>query len=304
MQGCTDGLAASPGCRTGQQRCLLILLICVIGCDAAPAERPVRPIAAPVPIGNAFDPATVGGIHGSVCWQGDIPSAPPFRAAGYITNGQLIAAPIVRDNPNLPRIDPRTHAVQGAMVCLRGIDPARSHRWDLPPVQIELRDLRLHVHQGEVDSPFGFVRQGDRVTMVSHDRAYHMLWLRGAAFFSLPFPDPDQALERPLDKLGLVELSSGAGYPWMRGYLFVTDHPYWTRTDEKGLFRLEHVPPGRYRVVCWMPNWKVVANARDPESALVLRVTFGPPVETMGEVEVWAGKATDAQLNVPSKAFR
>src|SRR5579884_346094 len=64
------------------------------------------------------------------------------------------------------------------------------------------------------------------------------------------------------------------------------------------------VPPGRYRVVCWMPNWKVVANARDPESALVLRVTFGPPVETMGEVEVWAGKATDAQLNVPSKAFR
>ncbi|HZU35096.1 MAG TPA: hypothetical protein VFA18_04265 [Gemmataceae bacterium] len=53
-----------------------------------------------------------------------------------------------------------------------------------------------------------------------------------------------------------------------------------------------------------MPNWKVVANARDPESALVLRVTFGPAVEVAGDVEVRAGKPSEVQFTVRSSAFQ
>ncbi len=175
--------------------------------------------------------------------------------------------------------------------------------WNLPPVEVEMRDLRLHVRQGNVDSPFGFVRQGDRIKMVSREKTLHVLWLRGADYCSLPFPDPDERLEKSLEEKGVVELSSGAGYPWMRGYLFVSDHPYYTRTDEQGHFHFDKVPPGHYQVVCWMPSWKIVGNARDPESAVVLRVTFAAPVETVGHVDVRTGIQSEVKLTVREKSF-
>src|SRR5207249_11538920 len=100
------------------------------------------------------------------------------------------------------------------------------------------------------------------------------LQARGAAFFSLPFPDRDQPLDRPLKQKGLVELTSGAGWYWIRAYLFVDDHSYYAHTDAKGHFELRAVPAGRYRLVCWMPNWNIARQERDPESGLVVRIVF------------------------------
>ncbi|MGF1579020.1 MAG: hypothetical protein ACFCD0_06620 [Gemmataceae bacterium] len=40
-------------------------------------------------------------------------------------------------------------------------------------------------------------------------------------------------------------------HPWMRGYLWVLDHPYHAVTDEKGVVTLKHVPAGRYRVMAY-----------------------------------------------------
>ena len=90
----------------------------------------------------------------------------------------------------------------------------------------------------------------------------------------------------------------------MRAYLFVSRHPYYTRTNAQGRFRLAHVPPGHYQVVCWLTSWKLIGTARDPESILVLRSTFASPVETVGEVEVRAGQRSDVRLRVRSDSFR
>lgn len=292
------------GCRMRSAGPWFVLLVINVGCGPVPAEKPAEPVASAHALASHFNPASAGNIHGMVRWQGDIPTAPPFRAAGYPANGVFVSEHLVRANPNLPDIDPKTRAVRGAVVFLRPVDPGTARPWNLPPVQIVMRGLRLHVLQGEVDASIGFVHRGDRVTMVSQEKAFHVLWLRGAAFLSLPFPDPDQPLDRALTANGVVELSSGAGYLWTRGYLFVSDHPYFTRTDARGRFRLQGVPPGHYQVVCWMPHWKITANARDPETALVLRVTFAPPVETVTEADVHSGETVEAPLTVDEKAFR
>src|SRR5581483_4426080 len=125
----------------------------------------------------------------------------------------------------------------------------------------------------------GFVRRGDPVTMVSRDKAFHALHADGAAFFTLTFPDPDQALERGFHERGVVELTSAAGYYWMRAYLFVDDHPYYALTERDGKFTLSGVAPGRYEIVGWLPNWNKARHERDPELTIITRWYFDPPLQ-------------------------
>jgi hypothetical protein len=184
----------------------------------------------------------------------------------------------LRLNPNAPRIDARGKGVANAVVFLRGIDPRRGRRWDHPLVRVEQREGALHVVQGELDAHFGFVLCGDEIEMVSHDPFFHSVHASGAAFFTLTFPDPDRPLRRALKEQGVVELTSAAGYFWMRAYLFVAVHPYYTRTDSAGRYVLPQVPPGRYEIVSWMPNWVKARHEREPESGFVARIFFEPPL--------------------------
>src|SRR5262249_32457703 len=138
--------------------------------------------------------------------------------------------------------------------------------------------FKFHVHQGEARRQVGFVRAGDGVDFVSRD-AFHALEVRGAAFFSLRFVDANVVTHRLLPDRGLVDLTSAAGYYWMRAYFFVDEHPYYAHTDKQGRFHLKQVPPGEYQVVCWLANDHIKRRERDPENGLVTRLVFGAPLE-------------------------
>jgi hypothetical protein len=118
------------------------------------------------------------------------------------------------------------------------------------------------------------------------------------------FPDPNRPLARPLKENGVVELTSAAGYYWMRAYLFVDDHPYYARTDKEGRFSLNQVPPGRYEVVCWMPNWQEARHERDPESSLVTRLFFQPPVTLVQNVELGKRESKEVRFTPSTRDFQ
>jgi hypothetical protein len=131
--------------------------------------------------------------------------------------------------------------------------------------------------------------------MISED-VFHSLHADGAVFFTLAFPDPGRPRVRYLREKGRIELTSAAGFFWMRGHLFVDDHPYYTRTDTAGGFALSQVPPGRYEVVCWLPNWRVQRSERDPESGQVARVYFMPPLEQVSPLTLSPGGSVEANF--------
>jgi hypothetical protein len=166
-------------------------------------------------------------------------------------------------------------------------------------VTIEQRDCQFRVLQGSEVSRVGFVRNGDDIEMVSRDPWMHALHAGGSVFFTLMFPDPDQPLRRSLSAPGLVELSSNNGYFWMRGYLFVDDHPYYCRTDHEGRFVLKDVPVGACTLVAWLPNWKVAKQERDPESGLVTRIAFDKPFEIERPLVVKEKDLKDELLRLP-----
>jgi len=239
-----------------------------------------------------FDPATAGSIQGRVVWDGDVPQVAPFEYRRNLPSGNPAEARLIRENPNAPRIDAQARGVAGAVIMLRGVEAWHGRPWDHPPVRVEHRDRRLHVVQGPGDFQTGFVRRGDQVEIVSREEVFNTLRAGGAAFFSLTLPDPDRPRRHACPDNGVIELSSGAGYYWMRAFLFVDEHPYYTRSDAEGRFELSQVPPGRYQLVCWMPNWNVDHHERDPETTVIARLFFRPPVQQEKPVEVRPRVAT------------
>lgn len=280
-----------------------IAMISAVGCGDARTQSPEAPRERPVELGTRFNAATARTIQGHVTWAGDIPTVPPFQIHFNGDSSPLLKAALQRPNPNAPVIDPRTHGVGGAVVFLRGIDPAASRSWDLPPVTVEIRDAQYHIMQGVRDSRIGFVRRNTSIEMVSKEAECHTLHASGAAFFTLSFPDPDQPLTRPFREQGVVELASNAGFYWMRANLFVTEHPYFTQTDAEGKFELPNVPPGEYELVTWMPNWNVVSYDRDPETGFRSRVRFAAPVEVVKKIRIDGETPAEQVIEMPSAAF-
>jgi hypothetical protein len=265
---------------------VLPLLIAATGCDDTSIPETAEP--KPIAIGANFTPAETGVIYGRVVWDGPIPTIPPINAMAPLAGGGFETRSI--PNPNAPQIDPETRSVAGSVIFLEQIGPHQARPWDLPPVRVEIHDNDIRIVQGDKAQPVGFVRQGDEIEMVSRSSVMQSLSVRGANFFTLAFPDPEQPLRRRLGQSGLVELSSGMGRYWQHAYLFVAQHSYFTCTDQAGKFTLTNVPAGDLRVVCWLPNGKVARTERDPNTIGILRMVYEKPLERTNPIRLVAGE--------------
>lgn len=281
--------------------CCLILCAAVLasGCGTEPPAAANSASDTPPQPPTAFDPSACGEITGFVSWHRDVPvpTVDPVLAITVRPDGSGLDSRLV-PLANAPRIDFASRGIAGAVVFLRGVDVARARPWDLPKVEVEFRDSQLVVKQGDRIGRTGFVRRGDEFTMRSAEPVFHSLRARGATFFTLAFPDPDQPLARTLDKCGRVELTSAAGFYWQAADVFVCDHPYYTVSEADGRFHFANVPTGRYDLVAWHPNWEITRTERNPETSLPNRLIYAPPLEASRPVTVPRGK-TLANLTLP-----
>lgn len=281
----------------------LVIVLLASGCEAEPSVlgwigAPAPPPPAPQTSAE-FDPNKCGRIQGRITWPGPLPHREEFHYG--IPKGDGNFDMQIMSSPNHPEIAEGTRAVAGAVVFLRKVNLTATRPWGLPPVQIEMTDRQIRIRQGAGElSRVGFVRRDAPVTMVVAEKgAFHVLRGRGVAYFSYHFPGPDQSLTRTFDRPGRIELSSGAGYYWASADLFVDDHSYYTRTDRDGRFMLDQVPAGPVEVVAWLPGWEPRQPERDPESTLVIRMSYSPPVEVVRSVTVSPKGVVELDVMVP-----
>jgi hypothetical protein len=267
------------------------------GCNDPIPAIPSPPPAPSSELGGHFDPSTAGSIVGQVTWTGNVPTSSSFELFPVPGAGEILGHKQVRPNPNLPRIG-AAGGVANAVVHLRQIGPEDGKLWDLPPVSVETRDCQFRLIQGAAVSSVGFVRRGEAVSFMSRDNYFHAVHADGATFWNFAFPDPGSPLVPRLTKKGVIELSSAAGYFWMRAYLFVDDHPYYARTDSSGRFLLAQVPPGCYEIVCWLPDWREARHERDPESGMISRLYFRPSLESVQSVTVRARNRVEVHFSM------
>jgi hypothetical protein len=150
---------------------------------------------------------------------------------------------------------------------------------------------------------FGIVRRGDDVSFASREAASHSIRGRGAAFFTQMLFVPDQPVQRRLGDEGIVELTSGTWFWWMRAYLIVSDHPYAGVTDESGDVRFDSVPDGEYDLVCWMANWHIAKIERDPEWIFQTGLVFHAAAIQTQRVRITAGMMQNVTVNYRQADF-
>lgn len=109
---------------------------------------------------------------------------------------------------------------------------------------------------------------GSRVRVRSSDPVVHQT--RGVSgqetVFNLALPGRGQEVDitRRLAKPGVVRVTCEV-HPHMSAWLVVHDSPYIATTDERGLFRIDGIPPGAYTVTLWhegFPRRRAGADGR------------------------------------------
>lgn len=66
-------------------------------------------------------------------------------------------------------------------------------------------------------------------------------------------------------------------HPWMRGWIFVFDYPFFAVTDANGKFSVKNVPPGNYRINAYQPDGQLKATSEiriQPREETSLTIRF------------------------------
>src|ERR1051326_8466773 len=102
---------------------ILFLLFLSSGCEqTSDATAVVSNRASATKLGTEFDATSTGTISGRVNWSGEVPTAPAMRSTIVLTPDFSQAETILRENPNLPWVDPMSNGVRHPVVSLQNVD--------------------------------------------------------------------------------------------------------------------------------------------------------------------------------------
>lgn len=211
--------------------------------DLGVAHRPTTP-------GTRPGGAVGGAVAGVVTFRGEVPKSAVPDDAG-------IHRPLLE-------VDASTRGLRHVVVSLTPIEdnPAGQSRLTAPaapdePVPMDQwnHEFSPRVLAVRVGQPVKFTNSdpaNHNVRTVSSQRANEFNVYTGVngSYTHRFVTDPEQQ-----------PVSVGCDiHPWMRGWIYVFDHPHFCVTDAQGRFRIDPVPPGRYKLVVRQPDLRYSAE--------------------------------------------
>ena len=112
---------------------------------------------------------------------------------------------------------------------------------------------------------------GSEVSFPNKDNIHHQVYsFSPAKRFELPLYKADTAPPVLFDQPGVVTLGCNI-HDWMIGYIYVSESPWFARTEADGTATVANLPEGTYRARIWHPH--IVESEQD--TALDVTVTGG-----------------------------
>jgi plastocyanin len=139
------------------------------------------------------------------------------------------------------------------------------------------------------------VMAGAKVRIRNSDPILHNThgFLERQTVFNIALPTKNQVVDitQRIKKPGIVDVVCDA-HTHMRAWIVVRENPYFGVSDDNGQFRIDEIPPGRYRVTAWHQGWVVTGKDKDgrplydPPRVLAQEVTVPPRGEVAVEFEL------------------
>jgi plastocyanin len=97
--------------------------------------------------------------------------------------------------------------------------------------------------------------------------------------FNLAQPKFKTTMEVKLEKPEIIAVKCDV-HPWMSGWLFVAENPYYSVSDASGAFSLSEVPAGKYVVELWHERLGTHSKLVqvEPNGKLEINFEFAGPV--------------------------
>lgn len=98
------------------------------------------------------------------------------------------------------------------------------------------------------------IQKGERLRVKSHDPKLHIphgyLGERTVFNLSLPFKNTTIDATSKIRQSGIMKVVCDT-HVWMLGFVHVFDHPFFSVTNEQGVFSIPDLPPGSYVLKAW-----------------------------------------------------
>jgi len=248
---------------------LLLLAAAASGCGEKPAPKPAStppaPASAPPPV-SAYEAVEVSGggtIEGQVRLAGKAPALAP--------------RPVTKDNrtcgarakPSEALMVSHTGAVRNVVVALDGIRRGKRVSSGPSPI-LDQRGCDYLPHVQALSA-------GTTLDILNNDDILHNVhgYLDGReTLFNIAMPLKGQKTSKKLEREGVVDLQCDAGHTWMKAYIVVVGHPYFSTTGADGKFSLTDVPEGTYKLKAWHEKLGVLSTDVTVKPGAAAQVAF------------------------------
>ena len=195
-------------------------------------------------------------LKGTVNFKGTVPPDENITIntdAGYCGNEQKVGKYLISDS-----------RVKNAVVWIEGIEKGKAVLRKMVDVAIKNCRAVPHVNIGFVGGEYVF-RNDDEILHTVQSKlglAYQKKVSSrplqdGASIYNLALPKKGLEIKKPIKKwhritedTGFIQVRSNT-HNWIRGYIFIFDHPYAAVTDAEGTFEMAGLPAGEYTLKAW-----------------------------------------------------
>ncbi|HYM19840.1 MAG TPA: hypothetical protein VEW28_02430 [Candidatus Kapabacteria bacterium] len=109
-----------------------------------------------------------------------------------------------------------------------------------------------------------------------------------------PEGSPDREVQ--IKTAGLLSVACDV-HPWMKGFVFAAENPYYAITDSTGSFTISDIPGGDYTLTLWRDNWNI-EEVKD-NNGRIGSYKWGPDITKKQQIHVEAGKITPVIFSLP-----
>jgi hypothetical protein len=213
-------------------------------------SAPARAGVPPALIASTATAQGFGSIKGKLVWGGDkAPDRKVLVEVGKARQNKEVCAASAPVLDNELIVEPATRGIRDAIVYVTrptGSNPeaVKTLLQKAPTVEIDQKNCQYI-------PPVALVHQEQKVIFKSSDPVNHNVHYNSfdASFNTLLAPNGQMEKQLPSERRP-VPLTCDI-HPWMKSYVMVFNHPFFTLTGEDGSFEIKGVPAGEQKVVIW-----------------------------------------------------